>query len=83
LALTIQVAKVIGLKPVCQDSKQEVARQASWRSPPEYGTPTSPKLADVDITQVRNLNVEYLLVLYCRTDLYAWHGRQRDGCRLQ
>jgi hypothetical protein len=40
-----------------------MAWQASWRSPPEYGTPTSAKLADVEITQMRNLNVEHLLVL--------------------
>ncbi|HMA55981.1 MAG TPA: hypothetical protein VKP52_04530 [Pseudolabrys sp.] len=49
------------------------------RSPPEYGTPTSPKLTDVEITPVRNLNVKHLLILFCRTDLYAWHGRQRES----
>jgi hypothetical protein len=50
LALPIQVAQVIGLKPVSQTSKQEMARQVRRRYTPEYRVPTVPKTANVEIT---------------------------------
>jgi hypothetical protein len=43
--------------------------------------PTSPKRADIEITQARNLDVECLPVRDRRTDPYARHGDQ-DGRRL-
>jgi|SoiMethySBSTD1v2_1073268.scaffolds.fasta_scaffold86149_5 hypothetical protein len=57
-----------------------MARQVSWGPPPEYGMPTGPKLTDVEITQARNLGVEYIPILKCRTNLYVWHGNQGDQC---
>ena len=78
MALTIQITHVIGLKPVCQDAKQEMAWQVNWRSPPEHRMPASPKLIDVEVTQARNFDVERLSVLWCKTDLYTWHRGQRD-----
>ena len=78
LALAIQVTQLIGLKPVSQNAKQEMAGQVRGRSPPEYGVPTGPKLTDVEITQARNLDVECLSVRQGRTDLDARHDAQDD-----
>jgi hypothetical protein len=62
LTLAIQVAQVIGLQLVGQHAKQEMAGQLRGWLPPEYGVPTSPKRTDIEVTQVRNLDVECLLV---------------------
>jgi hypothetical protein len=48
--------------------------QVRRRSPLEYGVPTVSKFTDVEITQARNLDVERLLILWRRTDLYTRHG---------
>ena len=78
LTLAIQVAQMIGLKSVRQNTKQEVAGQVRRRPSPEFVVPTGPKLADVEITQTRNLDVECLPVWCCRTDLCARHDAQDD-----
>ena len=62
LALGIQVAQLIGLKPIGQNAKQQMAGQVRGRLPPEHGVPTGSKRADVEITQARNLDVECLAV---------------------
>ena len=74
MAFAIQVAQVLGLKPIRQNPEHQMTGQVSWRSPPEYGLPTVPKFTDVEITQARNLDVERLPVRGRTTDLYAWHG---------
>ena len=43
--------------------------------PPKDAVPMSPKTADVEIAQVRDLDIEYASVRQCRTDLDARHGR--------
>lgn len=63
MALAIQVAQAIGLKPVSQNAKQDMAWQVRGRPPPEYILPTVSKFTDVEITQTRNLDVERLLIL--------------------
>ena len=73
LALGIEVAQLLGLYPVGQDTKQQMSGQVRRRSPSEYGVPTSPKLTDVEITQARDLDVERLPVRQRRTDLDARH----------
>ena len=78
LALGVQVTQLVGLKPVGQNAKQQMAGQVRGRSPPEHGVPTSSKLTDVEIAQARNLDVECLPVRQCRTDLDARHGAQDD-----
>jgi hypothetical protein len=80
-ALAIQVTQAIGLKPVSQNTKQEMTGQVRGRSPPQYSVPTSPKRTDIEITHARNLDVECLPVRDRRTDPYARHGDQ-DGRRL-
>src|SRR5262249_300402 len=76
LGLAIKVAQVVGLEPVRQNTKQQVARQARMRSTPEYVMPTVFKLPDVELAQARNLDVKWLSVRRCRTDLDARHGAQ-------
>jgi hypothetical protein len=60
--LGVQVTQLIGLQPVGQDTKQQMAGQVRGRSPSEYGVPTGPKRIDVEITQARNLDVDCLSV---------------------
>ena len=56
--LDVQVAQLIGLQPVGQDAKQQMAGQVRGRLPPEHGVPTAAKLTDVEIAQARDLDVE-------------------------
>jgi hypothetical protein len=58
LALAVQITQHIGLKPVRQNTKQEVAGQLRVRPPPESIVPAASKLPNVEIAQARNLNVE-------------------------
>jgi hypothetical protein len=44
--------------------------------PAECGMPTAAKLTNVEITQARNLDVEFLAVQQRRTDLHPPHGSQ-------
>ena len=67
---------MIGLKAVGENAPQQMAGQVRRRLPPEHRMPASPKVTDVEITKARNLDVECPPVRDCRTDPYAWHGRQ-------
>ena len=58
LTLTIQVTQMIGLQPVGQNAIQKMTGQVRGRPPPKDAVPTSPKLADVEIAQARNLDIE-------------------------
>ena len=60
MALGIQIAETIGLKPIGQNPKQEMARQVRGRSPPERIVPTGLKATNVEIAQARDLDVESL-----------------------
>ena len=46
-----------------------MAGQVRGRLPPEHGVPSGAKLADIEIAQTRDLDVECLSVRRCRTDL--------------
>ena len=69
LTLPVQVPKTVGVQPVRQAAKQEMTGKVSGRSPAECGMPTAAKLTNVEITQARNLDVEFLAVRQRRTDL--------------
>ena len=69
MVLAIQVAQPIGLKPVGQNAKQQMAGQVRGSPPPEHSMPAGPKFIDVEIAQARDLDVECLPVRRCRTDL--------------
>ena len=59
-ALTIQVTKPIGLQPIGQNAKQKMTWQLSGGAAAEYRVPTGPKTAEVEIAQVRDLDVSSL-----------------------
>ena len=86
LTLTVQITQTNGLEPVGHDPKQQVARQVSGCRSPENCVPTVAKLADVEITQARNLDVELFSIRQRRTDPYPRHGTQaawRLDCRVE
>ena len=76
LTLTVQITQTNGLEPVGHDPKQQVTRQVSGCRSPENCVPTVAKLADVEITQARNLDVELFSIRQRRTDPYPRHGTQ-------
>jgi hypothetical protein len=64
--------------PERSNAIQEMAGQVSGWPPPEHAMPTSPKLADVEIAQPRNLDIQHDPVGWCRTNLDARHDVQGD-----
>ena len=58
MAVAGNVNTVVGLQPVGQDAKQQMAGQVRGRLSPEHGVPTAAKLTDAEIAQARNLGVE-------------------------
>ena len=72
---------MIGLKPIGENTKQEMARHVRGGPPPKHRVPTSPKRTDIEITQARNLDIDRLPARLSRTDLDARHDAQ-DGRRL-
>lgn len=70
---------MFGLQPVGQNAIQKMTGQVRGWPPPKDAVPMSPKPADVEIAQVRDLDIEYASVRQCRTDLDARHGFQGDG----
>ena len=70
---------MIGLQPIRQNAIQKMTGQVRGWPPPKNAVPTSPKRADVEIAQARNLDIEYAPVRQCRTDLDARHDVQGDG----
>jgi len=78
LTLAVKVAQVVSLKPIRQNTKQQVAGQVWMRSTPEYGIPAAPKVTDVEIAQARNLDADCLAIRQNWTDLYACHDAQDD-----
>ena len=81
-ALGIQIAETIGLKPIGQNTKQQMSWQVRGGQPSR--TPYANGLedrSDVEITQARDLDVDCLPVRLSRTDLDARHDAQ-DARRL-
>jgi hypothetical protein len=64
---------VFGLQPVRQNAIQKMTGQVRGWPPPKDAVPTSPKPADVEIAQARNLDIQHAPVRRCRTDLDARH----------
>jgi hypothetical protein len=64
---------VFGLQPVGQNAIQKMTGQVRGWPPPKDAVPTSPKPADVEIAQARNLDIQHAPVRRCRTDLDARH----------
>jgi hypothetical protein len=56
LAPGVQIAETIGLNPVSQNPKYEVAGQVRERSPAELVVPTNLKATNIEIAQARDLD---------------------------
>jgi hypothetical protein len=78
LARGVQIAEAIGLKPVCQNPKHEVARQVRGRATRERIVPAGTKAGNIEIAQVRDLDIESFLVWRGRTNLHTRHVQ--SGC---
>jgi hypothetical protein len=76
LALTVQITETNGLQPVSHHPKQQVAGHMRGRRSPENRVPTVAKLADVEISLARNLDVELFSIRQRRTDPYPRHGKR-------
>src|SRR5687767_10967173 len=55
-----------------------MAGQVRGRSTPERIVPTGPKVTNIEIAQVRDLDIESLVVRQGRTNLHT--GHVRSGC---
>jgi len=62
LAFTVQVTQAIGLEPVSQYAKQQVAGQVRGCRSPKHSMPAAAKFADAEIAKARDLGVELLSV---------------------
>ena len=76
LALAIQIAETLDLKSIGKNTKQEMTGQVRGRPPPEHGVPTGLKIADVEIAQARDLDIEWSRIRQRRTDLHTRHVAQ-------
>src|SRR5262249_25574215 len=71
----LQFPEPIGLQPISQNMKQQVAGQVRGRSPPERRVPFGSQFLDIEIAQTRDLGVERLSIRHRGIDHHAWHGR--------
>ena len=76
LALGIQIAEAIRLKAIGQNPKHEMARQVRGRLTPERIVPTGTKVTNIEIAQVRDLDVEFFVVRQGQTNLHTGHVGQ-------
>jgi hypothetical protein len=76
LAFGIKVTQPIGLQPIGQNAKQEMAGQVRGRSPPKHVLPTDLETTDVEIAQARDLDIQRPRIRQRRTDLDARHAGQ-------
>jgi hypothetical protein len=76
LAFSIKVTQPIGLQPIGQNTKQEMARQVRGRSPPEHVLPTDLEFTDVEIAQARDLDIQRPRIRQRRSNPDARHTGQ-------
>jgi len=79
----IQFAEPIGLQPISQDTKQQVAGQVRGCAASKHRVPSGPQFPDIETAQTRDLVVERRSIRHRRIDHHAWHGaqaaRRREG----
>jgi hypothetical protein len=66
-----QVTKPIGLQPIGQDTKQQVAGQVRGCAPPEHRMPSGSQFRDIETAQTRDLVVERRSIRHRRIDHHA------------
>ncbi|HMI95049.1 MAG TPA: hypothetical protein VK479_00965, partial [Micropepsaceae bacterium] len=65
-AVGIQFAEPIGLQPISQNPKQQVAGQVRGRSPPKDRVPSGSEFSNIETAQTRALVVERLPIRHRR-----------------
>src|SRR5207245_3571784 len=75
----IQVTEPIGLQPIGQNTKQQMAGQVSRCSSPEYRMPSGSQFSDIEIAQTRDLVVKRPSIRHRRIDHHAWHTFKLRG----
>ena len=80
-ALAVQITEVIGLKPIGQQTEEDMSGQVRGLSLEDV-LPTGTKRSNVEIAQMRDLDVERLSIRRCRTDFHTGHVRQATARRL-
>ena len=75
-SVRIEIAEPIGLQPISQNPKQQVAGQVRGCSPPEHRVPSGSQFPDVETAQTRDLVVERRSILHRRIDHHACHRVQ-------
>src|SRR5262249_26284178 len=71
----IQFPEPIGLQPISQNMKQQVAGQVRGRSPSERRVPSRSPFPYTETAQTRDLGIEPLSIRHRGIDHHAWHGR--------
>ncbi len=82
LALGVEVAPMIRLQAIGQNTEQQMTGEVRGRWSPPDCVPTAAKPADVEIAQARNLDVKCLAVRRRRTDPHAGMGLDGPACGL-
>ncbi len=75
-AVGIKVAEPIGLQPIGQDTKEQMAGQVRGCSPPGHRVPSGSQVPDIESAQTRDLVVERLSIRHRWIDHHACHSAQ-------
>jgi hypothetical protein len=70
----IEISQTIGLQPIGQNTKQQMAGNVRRRWPPEGHMPSGSEVADIEIAQTRDLVLKPLSIRHRRADHHARHG---------
>jgi hypothetical protein len=72
----IQFPEPIGLQPIGEYTKQQMAGHVRGSPPPERRVPSGSQFPYTETAQTRDLVVEHLSLRHRRIDHHAWHGAQ-------
>jgi hypothetical protein len=74
LDLDVEGTQQVGVYPVRQNAKQQMARQVARCSPAKHCVPAGLECADIETAQTRDLDIERLAVWRRRTDCLPGHA---------
>ena len=77
--LGVEIATSVGLKPISQHAKQQMAWQVGRWPLSEDSVPSGPKITEIEIAQTRNLDLKRFRIRQSQTDPHTRHGRQAVG----
>ena len=58
LTVAVEIAQRLSLNTKGKDTKQKIAGQGGGRSSSEYRVPAGPKISEIEIAQMRDLDFE-------------------------